>query len=62
VSRNCNSQRRGDLGADDNLVDGIGEGQPLAAQIEERFFPVADYAFVAADAALPPDRRLRLGP
>jgi S-formylglutathione hydrolase FrmB len=29
------AQRRGDLGADDNLVDGIGEGQPLAAQIEE---------------------------
>jgi len=56
------AQRRGDLGADDNLVDGIGEGQPLAAQIEELFFPVADYAFVAADAALPPDRRLRLGP
>ena len=38
------AQHRGDLGGEDDLVDGTGEGQPLAAQIEGRFFPVGDYA------------------
>lgn len=46
---------------DDDPVDGFGERRPPAAQIEGRVGPIADDALVDADAALPPDRRHRIG-
>ena len=47
---------------DDDLADGLGEGELPTAQIERRVLPVTDHALVIADAALPADRRPRLGP
>src|SRR5690349_14140222 len=56
------AQRCRDLVRDDDLVGRLGDGELSAAQVEERVLPVADHASVLADAALPPDRRLRLSP
>jgi hypothetical protein len=56
------AKRCGDLVGDDDLVDGLGEGDLSAAQIERGVRPVADDALVVAEAALPPDRRSWLGP
>ena len=43
-------------------MDVAGEGELSAAQIEWRVLPVADDTVVVTDAAVPPDRRVRLGP
>ena len=47
---------RGDLSVKDDLVEGFGHGELLAAQIVRSVCPVADGAVVAAAAALPADR------
>ena len=51
------AKRCGDLVSDDDLVEGFGDGEGSAAQVEWRVLPVADNAGVVADTALPSDRR-----
>ena len=52
VSRKCKgAQRRGDLSVKDDLVEGFGHGELLAAQIVRSVCPVADGAVIAAAAA-----------
>jgi hypothetical protein len=56
------AQRCGHLAREDDLADRAGEGELSPAQVEGRAGPVADDAFVIADAALLADRRRRVGP